>query len=239
MSEAELLASGRDADVVALGQNRVVRRYRRGGDVGREARFMRQLAALGYPVPAVHRAEGPELEMERLTGATMLAALEAGDLDFAEGASLLVELHDRLHALPAPKGEAVLHMDLHPGNVMLTDRGPVVIDWRDVRIGPAELDLAMTCLVFGSVAVGGDGPLAGPGRAAWRFTRAFVPLAGDRVLLVLDRAVELRCSNGNVGASEREDVREAAELVRRLLRRARAGRSDLAGRPEPHPDSDK
>lgn len=75
---------GRDADVYALGPDRVVRRYRRGGDVGREAGIMRHLAAHGYPVPVVYRAEGPDLEMERLDGPTMLAMLVAGDLDFTE-----------------------------------------------------------------------------------------------------------------------------------------------------------
>ncbi|MEU3689659.1 hypothetical protein [Streptomyces narbonensis] len=39
---------------------------------------MTRLAAHGYPVPAVVRAEGPDLVMERLTGPSLLDALLDG-----------------------------------------------------------------------------------------------------------------------------------------------------------------
>lgn len=39
----------------------------------------------------------------------------------------------------------MLHLDLHPGNVILTVAGPVVIDWTDVLRGDPALDLAQTC----------------------------------------------------------------------------------------------
>jgi aminoglycoside phosphotransferase (APT) family kinase protein len=32
-----------------------------------------------------------------------------------------------------------LHGDFHPGNVVLTQRGPVVIDWRNTTEGPPDL----------------------------------------------------------------------------------------------------
>jgi Ser/Thr protein kinase RdoA (MazF antagonist) len=47
------------------------------------------------------------------------------------GRALLAGLHDRLHALAWPgaaPGEALLHLDLHPLNVILRGSGPVVID---------------------------------------------------------------------------------------------------------------
>ena len=34
-------------------------------------------------------------------------------------------------------GGQVLHLDLHPGNVMLTDDGPFVIDWSNGCAGEA------------------------------------------------------------------------------------------------------
>jgi hypothetical protein len=55
-----VLASGRDADVYLLADGRVLRRCR-GGDVTAEAELMRYVASLGYPVPPVHRAAGPDL----------------------------------------------------------------------------------------------------------------------------------------------------------------------------------
>jgi thiamine kinase-like enzyme len=44
----------------------------------------------------------------------------------------------------------VLHLDLHPANVMLTSRGPVVIDWSGARAGAAGADVAMAYLIMAS-----------------------------------------------------------------------------------------
>ena len=81
MSDIVPLASGRDADVFALDDGRVLRRYRAGGDVAAEAAVMAYVADLGFPAPAVHEARGTDLVLERLDGPTMLAALLAGHLD--------------------------------------------------------------------------------------------------------------------------------------------------------------
>ena len=70
-----LIGSGRSADVYALGDGRVVRRFRTPYDAQPEAELMRHLAAAGYPVPAVYDADGPDLVMERLDGRDMLADL--------------------------------------------------------------------------------------------------------------------------------------------------------------------
>lgn len=80
MDELEIVGRGRAADVYALpGDGRwVLRRCRDGGDTTREAKLMTRLAEQGYPVPAVRRAEGPDLVMERLTGPTLLDAVVAG-----------------------------------------------------------------------------------------------------------------------------------------------------------------
>jgi hypothetical protein len=70
--------------------------------------------------------------MERLTGPTMAQALDTGDLGLAEAAQILADLLARLHSLPiwpgAAPGTSILHLDLHPENVMLPgpgeNRGP-------------------------------------------------------------------------------------------------------------------
>jgi aminoglycoside phosphotransferase (APT) family kinase protein len=49
---------------------------------------------------------------------------------------------DRLAALP--DGTALCHGDFHPGNVLLTPRGPVVIDWSSASRGHPAGDLAWT-----------------------------------------------------------------------------------------------
>jgi Phosphotransferase enzyme family len=74
------IVSGKDADVFALGEDRVLRRCRAGGAVAVEVASMRHVADHGFPVPAMYRAEGTELVVARVPGPTMLAALRAGDI---------------------------------------------------------------------------------------------------------------------------------------------------------------
>ena len=47
-------------------------------------------------------------------------------------------------------GTSLLHGDLHPGNILLTADGPVVIDWTNASIGPPGADLAVTWLLIGA-----------------------------------------------------------------------------------------
>lgn len=47
----------------------------------------------------------------------------------------------------------MLHLDLHPDNVMLTPRGPVVIDWCNSQDGPPGFDCAMSAVIFAQAAV--------------------------------------------------------------------------------------
>ena len=47
-----------------------------------------------------------------------------------------------------PHGHALCHGDFHPGNVLLTSRGPTIIDWFDASIGDPAGDVARTCLVM-------------------------------------------------------------------------------------------
>lgn len=148
----ELLASGRDADVFALGDHRILRRLRHGNVSTREVDVMCHVADEGYPVPRVHDVDGPDLVMDRLDGPTMGEAM----VDDVDGhAATLAELHDQLHSLQPPawlgEGGAILHMDLHPLNVIMTEVGPYVIDWSNVRAGEAALDVADTVCVLSAV----------------------------------------------------------------------------------------
>jgi aminoglycoside phosphotransferase (APT) family kinase protein len=49
-----------------------------------------------------------------------------------------------------PRGAALLHGDFHPGNVLLSERGPVVIDWFDSAIGHPNTDVIRTSLLLRS-----------------------------------------------------------------------------------------
>ena len=152
-----LLGAGRTADVYALDQDRVLRRYRAPRDVQAEAEKMRFLAAAGFPVPAVYDADRTDLVMERLDGRDMLADLGKRPWLVSRHARTLADLHNRLHQVRAPAswprlpfapGDRVVHLDLHPANVMLTCRGPVVIDWTGAQAGAGGADVAMAYLIM-------------------------------------------------------------------------------------------
>ncbi|WBB53172.1 phosphotransferase [Verrucosispora sp. WMMD573] len=207
-------AAGRDADVYALDDARVLRRYRDGTDVTVEARFMSHLHAAGFPVPRVHRADGADLVMQRVAGPTMLQALVAGAIEVERGAAVLAGLHRRLHAvapLPGtPDGERILHLDLHPDNVILDPSGPVLLDWRNVRHGPPGLDVAMTALILAQVAVDPDQPMA---TAADEMQRAYRYALRDHAAPLVAEALAIRRANPTQTPTEIALLDAAAALL--------------------------
>ena len=54
----------------------------------------------------------------------------------------------RRHIAQLPAGDCVCHGDFHPGNVILTPRGPVIIDWSAGTRGHALADVASTSVLF-------------------------------------------------------------------------------------------
>jgi aminoglycoside phosphotransferase (APT) family kinase protein len=157
-----LLASGRDADIFEYGPGLVLRRSRKGRSMEREARTMTYLREQGYPVPAVDEVseDGTDLVMERIDGRTMVEAIGAAPWSLRRQARTLAELHIRLHEItppdflsPAPvggPGDRVLHMDLHPLNVMTGPKGPVVIDWTNAVVGDPLIDVGVAWVLMGA-----------------------------------------------------------------------------------------
>ena len=48
-----------------------------------------------------------------------------------------------------PEDDKLCHGDFHPGNIVLTSHGPVIIDWLDASHGCPVLDVARSSLLFG------------------------------------------------------------------------------------------
>ncbi|MFB6626724.1 phosphotransferase [Streptomyces sp. NPDC056374] len=213
VDELEIIGWGRAADVYALpGDDAwVLRRNRDGGDTAREAEVMARLARQGYPVPAVLRAEGPDLVMERLAGPSLLDALLAGAYEPEPAGLLIAELLAGLHALP---GSPPSHLDLHPGNVLLTaGRGPVVIDWETAEEGhPPGLDHAMSALLLAEVAVS-PAPYAPGARAG---LAALLSAAKAPVLPYVGEARARRAANPCLTEEEAAALGAAANLVTEL-----------------------
>jgi Ser/Thr protein kinase RdoA (MazF antagonist) len=161
-----LIARGRAADVFDAGPGRVLRRYRpgEGGDVVAEAAVMEHARHHGFPVPEVFDASDRDLVLERADGPTMLADLGRRPWRVRRHGALLAGLHRRLHAIPAPdglrrpfgRGDALIHLDLHPDNVLLTRSGPVVIDWSNGSRGEAADDVAQTWAIVATSTVHGS-----------------------------------------------------------------------------------
>ncbi|MHA5053055.1 phosphotransferase [Streptomyces sp. SD15] len=214
-----LLGSGRSADVYEIDEAWVLRRDREGwGDAAAEAAVMEHVRGHGYPVPAVRAATRTELEMERLEGPTMLAAFVAGRMGPREGGALLAGLLRALHAVPArasgDPSARVLHLDLHPDNVMLTSDGPKVIDWANAEEGPPGLDWGMSAVILAQVAVCGEAHAEGA-----RETLA-VLLDGNAECVTRDGLAEARrrrAANPTMSAREVEALGEAERLIRELL----------------------
>lgn len=203
MPELELLARGRTADVFVLDDTHVLRRYRDGRDVAAEAAVMAHVAAHGYAVPAIEAASGPDLVLERIHGPTLTDALTTGAAEVDAGARLLADLHTRLHALPphvsTGTGASILHLDLHPGNVVLGPRGPVVIDWTSATTGRPELDVAMSALIVAEVAAD---RVAGLTELVTALVRAFVAHAGVDITDALRDAAARRADEPHLSADE-------------------------------------
>jgi aminoglycoside phosphotransferase (APT) family kinase protein len=185
------LAAGRSADVYDLGGGRILRRYHnRDRSADPEAEVISWAGAHGVPVPEVFDAAGPDIVMEKVDGPTMLADLARRPWRLLRHATLLARLHQQVHAVPgldrlrAPFGDggALLHLDLHPANVLLSPRGPVVIDWEGAGRGPAEADLALCWIIVALSEVPGSAWQQAVGRAGQRlFAGAVLRDSGLRV----------------------------------------------------------
>ena len=116
---------------------------------------MEHLASHGYPVPAVYEASGPGMLLGRVPGPTLSQYLATRPWRINWAAHILRSLLDRLATVPpAPglphlfgAGDAILHLDLHPMNVLLGPSGPVVIDWPNAALGPSAADVAQSWLL--------------------------------------------------------------------------------------------
>lgn len=197
---------GRASSVVDQGNGTVLRT---GGDPRREAALMALAAAGGIRVPRVHEVRPGALVMERIDGRTMTAEILRRPWSVGSQVDTLADLHRRLHRIPFD-GQRLLHLDLHPENVMISADGPVLVDWTNARAGDPATDVALTWLILATS--GGW-----PGRLLARMFRRRV--GADAVRAGLGAARDFRLADPNVTDAERRAVRSA---VAREVARARA-----------------
>jgi aminoglycoside phosphotransferase (APT) family kinase protein len=199
--------------------------------MAREAKTMEFVRSHGYPVPEVFEVsdDGSDLVMERIDGPTMVDAAAARPWNLRRFGSQLAELHQALHRMPAPawvadapcgRGDRLLHMDLHPLNVLMAGGGPVVIDWTGAVRGNPAVDVAITwaLIASGEVPTGrAKAAVIGIGRKLL-LNEFLKRVADEDCRTILGEVVEWKCGDSNMSTTEIERMRA---LVRSAANRGR------------------
>jgi len=187
---------------------------------------MEYLRSQGFPVPAVEEVsdDGLDMVMERIEGPDMVASMSRRPWAIPRLGRVLADLHRRLHGLAAPdwlpdapvgRGDRLLHLDLHPLNVMMSPRGPVVIDWTGACRGDPAVDvgLAWVLMAAGEVPTGRVmGVILGRARSA--LVRSFVDSFGgeiEAVKLLLPDVVTWKVLDPHISAAEQARMWQVAK----------------------------
>lgn len=107
-------------------------------DPDRAPYLARQMASVHLHIHSVAAPRTlPQLHSriaENIAGVEAVSACERSDA---------LDLADQL-----PRGDRLCHGDLHPGNILMSHRGPVVIDWFDAASGDRFADIVRTSLLL-------------------------------------------------------------------------------------------
>ena len=178
----ERIGSGGSAEVFAYGSDAVLKLFRPrfGFAAELEAARIRAVHAAGIPAPRfldiVEMEDRRGIVLERIEGRTLVEEMLAGGTDARSAGALTAEVQVAINEMVAhlPRladvvelgtladGSAVAHLDLHPGNVIMSPRGPVVIDWVNAHLAAVAADVArsvMTIRYQGLGRLGADGGL--------------------------------------------------------------------------------
>lgn len=214
--------SGRAGSIFDLGDGQV-RKVAPGSDLAHEAMAMSYAARYGFPVPDLVSYSSDEIVMEKIEGVTLADDLTLHPWRLRAHARTLAELHKRLHQVPPPDwlkhgsdGDCLLHLDLHIENVMISSKGPVVIDWANAAAGPGAMDVALTWVIMStSVSDGASLRRFLTVAGSRRFISVFLaPFDQDEIKAQLPAAALYRKSDRNIRPDE---VRRIERMVEALI----------------------
>jgi aminoglycoside phosphotransferase (APT) family kinase protein len=116
----------------------------------------------------IHQQDGTGLPSLHASLKTTIEQVKILPPDLKTG---VLRLLDKL-----PGGNALCHFDFHPGQVILTAKGPVIIDWMTAHQGHPLTDVARTSIILKVGQVPGAGPAIRVVTYFWRrlFYRAYI-----------------------------------------------------------------
>jgi len=188
-----------------------------------EARTMAYVRERGYPVPRIHELsqDGTDLVMERVLGSSMMTVLGRRPWRVRRLGHVLAELHRQLHEIPAPDwvrdapggpGDRLVHLDLHPLNVILSPGGPIVIDWSNAARGEGSADVALTWALLSAGAIpAGPVKAAALGFGRRLLVEAFLgPFDREAVSAQLPAVVDWKSTDPHMSPAERRAMQALA-----------------------------
>jgi hypothetical protein len=185
---------------------------------------MEHVRARGFPVPAVEEVsdDGLDMVLERIEGPEMVALMSRRPWTIPRMGRTLADLHGELHELVAPdwlvdapvgRGTQLLHLDLHPLNVMMSPRGPVVIDWANACCGDPAVDVALAWVLMAAGEVSTNrivGMILSRARSA--LLKSFLgPVDIDAVRPVLREVVAWKVTDPHMSVTEQARMWEVVK----------------------------
>jgi aminoglycoside phosphotransferase (APT) family kinase protein len=122
-----------------------------------------------------------------------------------------------------PDGHRICHFDFHPANLLMSPKGPVVIDWTNVRRGDHHADIARSVLILRLGEPPGESPLhvkMAMGAARWILLRTYIRAyrrEGQFDQALVDRWLPVIAAD-----RLRDNIPEEVPAIQRLLREAGA-----------------
>ncbi|RED66161.1 aminoglycoside phosphotransferase family protein [Cohnella lupini] len=107
----------------------------------------KQMAQLQYEIHQVKVKIQPNLRNE------LFNKISAQELITDDEKDMVKRILDQL-----PESNHICHYDFHPGNIILSSKGPVIIDWLNALIGYEAADVARSSMMLQSHAMPPDAP---------------------------------------------------------------------------------
>jgi hypothetical protein len=101
----------------------------------------------------MERVDGPTLLSDAAQGGAALAPLHLAIHETAPGEvphwrEVLGDRASDPHVAAAPDGARLFHGDFHPGNVICSSRGPVIVDWPNALRAHPAVDVARSIVLM-------------------------------------------------------------------------------------------